>query len=265
MSTEMDLDATIENLMDSPGGRLLQDVRKHIARRLPFLAGAFFFGLIVGYPIADYIVEWLASDAPLAPEGTDIAVLSPVEFIALKVRFAASVGMMLVAVVLLSDAAMGAARSSALRSRLAESEVKLPNPGPRLLLVMISIPLLALAGLAYAYGLLLPLLLDYLAQDAASAGLVTEWRLSAYLGFILNMALASMLGFQTPLLTLLVLRSGVMDRATLAQWRRHVWFGACVLGALLSPPDPLSLFLVAGPIGLLFEFALLVDAIIPQR
>ena len=36
-------------------------------------------------------------------------------------------------------------------------------------------PLLAAAGLYYAYGLLLPLLLEYLANDAASVGLLTEW------------------------------------------------------------------------------------------
>jgi Sec-independent protein secretion pathway component TatC len=38
-----------------------------------------------------------------------------------------------------------------------------------------------------------------------------------------------------------------------------IWFGAFVLGAFMSPPDPLSLFLVAMPIIVLFEVAMVVD------
>ena len=41
-----------------------------------------------------------------------------------------------------------------------------------------------------------------------------------------------------------------------------IWFIAILLGAALSPPDPLSMFLVGGPIILLLEIALLVDKIL---
>jgi sec-independent protein translocase protein TatC len=53
----------------------------------------------------------------------------------------------------------------------------------------------------------------------------------------------------------------VASRAQLAGSRRIIWFGAFVVGAFMSPPDPLSLFLVALPIIVLFEAALLFDAI----
>ena len=70
--------------MDSPGGKLLLDVRNHIIKRMPILAGAFIIGLVIGYPAASVGVEWLVSDATLAPDDTEIPVLSPVEFIAIK-------------------------------------------------------------------------------------------------------------------------------------------------------------------------------------
>ena len=38
-----------------------------------------------------------------------------------------------------------------------------------------------------------------------------------------------------------------------------IWFGAFVLGAFMSPPDPLSLFLVALPVIFLFEAAMMWD------
>ena len=116
-------------------------------------------------------------------------------------------------------------------------------------------------GVGYAWNLLTPMLLEYLTNDAQSAGLSTEWRLSSYVGFIANLAVASAVGFQAPVATLLVLRLNVVEREDVRGYRRHIWFTAFVLGAFLSPPDPLSLFLVAMPVIILFEVALVVDAI----
>ena len=57
---------------------------------------------------------------------------------------------------------------------------------------------LMVAGLLYAWYGLIPLLLDYLTTDAQQAGLSTEWRLSNYAGFIVNLLSASAIGFQAP-------------------------------------------------------------------
>ena len=85
---------------------------------------------------------------------------------------------------------------------------------------------------------------------------------AGYVGFIINLALASAIGFQSPVLTTLALRTGLAERQTLTTYRRHIWFSAFVMGAMLSPPDPLSLFLVAMPVIVLFELAVGVDRII---
>ena len=130
-----------------------------------------------------------------------------------------------------------------------------------LAVVIIAILVLGGLGVGYAWNLLTPMLLEYLTNDAQSAGLSTEWRLSSYVGFIANLAVASAVGFQAPVATLLVLRLNVVERKDVRGYRRHIWFTAFVLGAFLSPPDPLSLFLVAMPVIILFEVALVVDAI----
>ena len=152
-------------------------------------------------------------------------------------------------------------RHEAVLRRMEELEFTMPKPGPRLVAAGAASLLLMLAGLLYAWYGLIPLLLEYLTTDAQQAGLSTEWRLSNYAGFIVNLLSASAIGFQAPLLTTLVLRSGVATRQQLSASRRMIWFGAFVLGAFMSPPDPLSLFLVALPVILLFEVAMLWDRI----
>ena len=103
------------------------------------------------------------------------------------------------------------------------------------------------------------MILDYLTNDAQKAGLTTEWRLSAYVGFISNLALACTIGFQAPVVTLLLLKLEIVTRSQISQYRRQIWFTAFILGAFLSPPDPLSLFMVAMPVVILFEIAMLID------
>ena len=163
--------------------------------------------------------------------------------------------------VAMAEGALKAAKSETLRERLAESDLRIPKPGPAMVKVVLSMLILAGLGLLYSWELLIPILLDYLQKDAASVGLETDWRLEGFVGFIINLSIACIIGFQAPVITTLILRSGTVERQIITHYRRHIWFGAFVVGALFSPPDPLSLFMVAGPIVLLFELALLWDRI----
>jgi Sec-independent protein secretion pathway component TatC len=47
--------------------------------------------------------------------------------------------------------------------------------------------------------------------------------------------------------------------------RGFLWFAALFLGALISPPDPISLFLVGGPMLVLFELTLVYDRAFAPR
>ncbi len=252
------LQATVERLAQSSGGQILASIREGLQRSLKFYVALFLLGFIVAFPLTSGFIGWLVDEGRL-PAGVEIIVISPVEFLFLQLRIAGYVGLTLVALMIVGQVAMHGLRHEAVVQRIQELDVSLPRPGPRLLAAGATSMLLMVAGLLYAWYGLIPLLLDYLTTDAQQAGLSTEWRLSNYAGFIVNLLSASAIGFQAPLLTTLVLRSGVASHQQLAASRRIIWFGAFVLGAFMSPPDPLSLFLVAMPIILLFEVAMLID------
>ena len=252
------LQATVERLAQSSGGQILASIREGLQRSLKYYVALFLLGFIAAFPLTSEFIGWLVDEGRL-PAGVEIIVISPVEFLFLQLRIAGYVGLTLVALMVVAQVAMHGLRHEAVLQRIQELDVSLPRPGPRLLAAGATSVLLMVAGLLYAWYGLIPLLLDYLTTDAQQAGLSTEWRLSNYAGFIVNLLSASAIGFQAPLLTTLVLRSGVATHQQLAASRRIIWFGAFVLGAFMSPPDPLSLFLVAMPIILLFEVAMMVD------
>ena len=251
------LQTTVERLTSSPGGQILVSVAERLrASIVPYIL-LFTLGFVAAFPITASVITWLIADERL-PSGVDIIVVSPVEYLMLQLRIASSFGLALVAVLIVAQLAFYGARHEAVQARLNELNVRLPRPGPALVLAVGSSLVLMVFGLLYAWHALIPMLLDYLTNDAQQAGLSTEWRLSNYAGFIVNLLAASALGFQAPLVTTIMLRSGMVSTEQLTRSRRAIWFGSFVVGALLSPPDPLSLFLVALPIIALFELALLI-------
>jgi sec-independent protein translocase protein TatC len=257
---QQSIQATVEQLAQSSGGQILASLRTTVEASLKYYVGLFLLGFTVSFPLTSTFIAWLVDDARL-PDGVEIIVISPVEFLFLQLRIAGSVGLVLVMMLVVVQITKYGLRHEAVQSRLKELDVQLPKPGPRVVLAVFVSTLLLALGALYAWYGLIPLLLDYLTTDAQQAGLSTEWRLSNYAGFMVNLVSASAIGFQAPLITTLILRSGVASRAQLAGSRRIIWFGAFVVGAFMSPPDPLSLFLVALPIIVLFEAALLFDAI----
>jgi sec-independent protein translocase protein TatC len=243
-----------QGLLSDENLALLTKVREHLRVRLGVISVAFITGLVIGIPASAEMIRWLLTDANLLPSGVNVITLTPVEFIMLQVKVGAWLGCLLAIFVIAVEGAW--------RSQLS---AKIPHPGRAAIITGCSIIALAAGGSWYAFDLLTPMLLDYLSADAQAVGLNTEWRLNGYVGFILNLSVACAIGFQAPVATFLAIESGAFTRQQFSEYRRHIWFTTFVIGAALSPPDPLSLFLVSLPIIVLFELSLFLDLFRPKQ
>ena len=260
MADEDQFQNAVKGLIDSPGGVLVSDISLYLKRRIKLLVALFIIAVAAGFSLTKSVIKWLIAPERL-PLDVNIIVTSPIEFILLQFQISVSFGIVIIGLFLMIEALRKGVNNDAIRLRLAELELKPPKFSLAFITTIGFTILFALAGLLYSWEFLTPMILQYLTEDAQTAGLSTEWRLSGYVGFIVNLALACVIGFQSPVITLLVLRLGVVTRSQISQFRKHIWFTAFVLGAFLSPPDPLSLFLVAMPVVILFEFAMLIESI----
>ena len=91
-----------------------------------------------------------------------------------------------------------------------------------------------------------------------SGGLISQqYRLSEYIDLIFLLGIIFAVGFQTPIVVMLLSWIGIVDPASLAKKRKYVFFALMVGAAVLTPMgDPLSLALVQVPLYLLFELGL---------
>lgn len=81
--------------------------------------------------------------------------------------------------------------------------------------------------------------------------------INTYIGFVMFMGLGIAIGFQLPVLMLVAGWSGAVNPVWLKNYRKHCLFVCFVLGAFLTPADPLSMMILAVPLYLLFEFGLI--------
>ncbi|MEX0655159.1 MAG: twin-arginine translocase subunit TatC [Phycisphaeraceae bacterium] len=81
--------------------------------------------------------------------------------------------------------------------------------------------------------------------------------LGDYIHFASMLGLGIVIGFQLPVVMLVVGWTGLVDPDQVARVRKYAFFAAFALGALLTPTDFLSMFVLAIPLYGLFEFGLL--------
>ena len=259
-----DLESNIEELLLSPGGKILHEASDIMRKRARAFALFFVVIFTIGYQLAGEFIAWLVSeDTGFRPSSnTDVIVLHPVELILLKVRISVYLAIMITGTIFSVEMARMLSKNDTVRERMKEADLKIPNPNLLAIATALFSILLMASGIYYAINYLVPFLLDYLAKDAAAADLSTQWTLTNFSGFISSLVFASALGFQVPIIVILLLKFEVVQKSDLTRYRRHIWFSSVVIGAFLSPPDPLSLLLVAAPMIILFELSLILHRLI---
>jgi len=209
--------------------------------------------------MAEWMIEILLDADGYRPVGVEIIVLQPMEIILLKLRIASQIAVAAFTITLVCDLAMNGRKIIADGKRISiEASV---GGFSRLLFTIFSIIFLGLLGFVYAHEILIPFLLDYLAKDASTAGLDSTWQLRSWIGFIMGLYIGSIVSFQIPLVVVILIRAGLLERKTVTDNRPFLWFAAAVFGAFVSPPDPLSMFLIGGPMLVILEIALLLERI----
>ena len=229
----------------------------HLQARSKLYIAVFFVCFIGGYPAAEVIIEWLLSSDGFVPEGVEVIILQPMEMILLQLRIAGQIAIGVTILMIILDLSwIGKSSLSEAVSNASGGFGKFGAMGS-----LFSALILGILGLSYAHNILIPFLLEYLANDTSSSGLQSTWQLQSWAGFVTGLYFSSALCFQVPVVAVVMLKAGIIEREMIESNRGGIWFLALLLGALISPPDPISLFLVGGPMLVLLEVALLYDKI----
>ncbi len=125
---------------------------------------------------------------------------------------------------------------------------------------LIATPVLFIAGASLAYFMAIPIALHFLLSYQGDLGGIQQEALPSvgnYLSFVMQFLFAFGLSFLLPVLLMLLERAGIVTRKQLVGARRYAIVAAFAISAVLTPPDVGSQLLLAIPLVLLYELALI--------
>jgi len=121
-------------------------------------------------------------------------------------------------------------------------------------------PVLFLMGASLAYYVAIPVALHFLLGFQGNLGGIQQEALPAvgnYLSFVMQFLFGFGLAFLLPVLLMLLERVGIVTRKQLISSRRYAIVGAFAIAAVLTPPDIGSQLLLAIPLMILYELAII--------
>jgi len=218
-----------------------------LRRRLLYCIAALLLAFAVAFYFSETIFAFLVQPLLRAGQGTVIYTeIFEAFFVQVKVAFFAA---MMIAFPVIANQLWQFVAPGLYRK---EKKALLP--------FLLATPLLFLLGAAMAYYVAIPMALHFLLGFDGVVGGVKREALPAignYLSFIMQFLFGFGLAFLLPVLLMLLERAGIVTRQQLKSARRYAIVGAFAIAAVLTPPDVGSQLLLAIPLCILYEFALI--------
>lgn len=124
---------------------------------------------------------------------------------------------------------------------------------------LLATPVLFTMGAALAYYWVMPTAFRFFLgyQQTGDLSINALPSIADYLSLVMQFIFAFGVSFLLPVLLMLLERAGIVTRQQLVAGRRYAIVGAFVIAAVLTPPDVISQLMLAVPLVLLYELALI--------
>ncbi|HNP06942.1 MAG TPA: twin-arginine translocase subunit TatC [Cyclobacteriaceae bacterium] len=128
-----------------------------------------------------------------------------------------------------------------------------------------AVSFLFLVGISFGYFIMSPLAVWFLSSYSISDMVSNEFDITSYVSTITMLVFGSGLLFQLPVVVYFLSKIGIVTPALMRQYRKHALVAILILGAIITPPDPLSQSLISLPLYLLYEISILISAMVMKQ
>ena len=113
---------------------------------------------------------------------------------------------------------------------------------------------LFLAGVCFAYFVVIPKALIYFSSLGAEYGVMNGWRIGIYISFVTTFSLIFGVAFELPVIVMVLVKLGLLGYETMSRTRSYAVIGIMVASAILTPTgDMFTMSLLAAPMIIMYE------------
>lgn len=140
-----------------------------------------------------------------------------------------------------------------------------PNEKKGTRFTVFNITFLFILGVSFGYLVLTPFALQFFNTFYISDMVRNDFDINAYFSSITLWTLACGFIFQLPLVSHLLSKTGLLTPDIMIQYRKYAIIVCFLLAAFLTPPDPISQFLIAIPLIILYQIGIVISRITNRR
>lgn len=122
--------------------------------------------------------------------------------------------------------------------------------------IVIIIYLLFMLGVLMSYYVLFPISFRFLGTYSVATEVRSTITLDSYISTFVTLTLLLGLVFQLPVIAFVSAKMGFVRSEFLIKYRRYAFLTICLIAAIITPPDVMTLILVAIPLYLLYEVSI---------
>ncbi len=219
---------------------------RELRRRIVLSLSAVLVGSIVAYSYTKQIFDFLSRPYFVAFPDNILIGTGLAEAFVLKLKVAFFAGIVIAAPFLFMQLWLFIAPG------LYERERRLAWP------FVLSTSTLFLTGVWFCYEWVFPFAFEFFRDEYLSIGVTPTVRISEHLALMIQGLVGFGAVFQLPVIAFFLGRVGIIDDRTLIAGARYAIVTIFVVSAVLTPPDVLTQFLMAGPLLLLYGISIIV-------
>ncbi|MFO7890280.1 MAG: twin-arginine translocase subunit TatC [bacterium] len=222
------------------------DHLEELRRRLIKCIGSVILFTFVAFPFINLVLNLLTYPNDKLEKPAEMIFLKPTGMLIVRLQIAITLG------VIVSIPVLFYQFWSFIAPGLLEKEKKYFLPG------LFFTTLCFLGGIAFSYFILIPIVLPFLFSMGTET-INPKININDYLGFVLRIIILSGIIFELPVLSFFISRIGILTPSFLKKYRKYSIIVVLIISALITPPDPISQLLMAGPLVILYEISILVS------
>ena len=112
-----------------------------------------------------------------------------------------------------------------------------------------------LLGIFFSYIILIPYCLNFFASLSGD-NILNNFSINHYFSFITWLLLGCGIVFQLPVISFLLSTIGLLTPAFMRHFRRHAVVAIFIISSFITPPDPVSMLVMAFPLIVLYELSI---------
>lgn len=120
-------------------------------------------------------------------------------------------------------------------------------------------------GILFGYCILTPFAVQFFSTYQISELVVNDIDITKYFSMVITWCFGSAVLFELPVVIYFLSKIGMLTPKVMRKYRRYALIVILALGALFTPPDPFSMFVVAIPLVLLYEVSIGISGIVARK